>query len=108
MWQNVYGNADIEYLRDFLCLHFFEENDYDETVFRDFCRQCLCYALKAVSYLLIISFLYLINRLRDCCCKFEKVSNDSCIQSLKKHYFDYQDICYGCVGNCKMFYLRLV
>ena len=62
-----------------------------------------------------ISFLeeYLINRLRDRCYRFEKVSNNSCIQSLKKHYIDYQDICYGCVANrydymLEMFYLLLV
>ena len=53
LWQNnFYGNADRECLTDYLCSHFFEENDYDETVFDDFCRQCSCYALIAVSYLL--------------------------------------------------------
>ena len=46
-------------------------------------------------------------------CKGAKVSNDSCIQSFKKHYIDYQDLCYGCVSNCyhymlEMFYLLLV
>ena len=71
----------------------------------------ICYKCFAIH----ISFLeeYLINRLRDCCYIFEKVSNDSRIQSLKKHYIDYQDICYGCVGNCydymlEIFYLLLV
>ena len=42
----------IECLTNYHCSCFFEENDYDETAFDDFCRQCLCYALKAVSYLL--------------------------------------------------------
>ena len=36
---------------------FFEENDYDEAVFDDSCRQCLCYALNVVSYLLYNLFL---------------------------------------------------
>ena len=54
VWQNnFYGNADRECLTDYLYSRFFfEENDYYETVFDDFCRQCLWYALKAVSYLL--------------------------------------------------------
>ena len=62
-----------------------------------------------------ISFLEegLINKLRDHCYRFEKVSNDSCIQSLKKHCIDYLDICYRYVANCydytlEMFYLLLV
>ena len=47
---------------------------HDDVVF-------ICYKCFAIR----ISFLdeYLINRLRDCCHKFEKVSNDSCIQLLK-------------------------
>ena len=59
---------------------------------------CICYKCLAIH----ISFLeeYLINRLRDRCYRFANVSNDSCIQSLKKHYINYQDICYGCVANC--------
>ena len=72
---------------------------------------CICYKCLAIH----ISFLeeYLINRLRDRCYRFENVSNDSCIQSLKKHYIDYQNICYGCVANfydymLEMFYLLLV
>ena len=56
VWQNnFYGNADRECLMDYLCLRFFEENDYNDTVFDDFCR--LCYVLKAVSYLLYNLFL---------------------------------------------------
>ena len=40
VWENnFYGNADTECLTDY------------------FCRQCLCYALKAVSYLLYNLFL---------------------------------------------------
>ena len=69
---------------------------------------CKCFAIH-------ISFLeeYLMNRLRDRCYRFEKVSNDSYIQSLKKHYINYQDIFYSCVANCydymlEMFYLLLV
>ena len=54
---NFYGNADRECLTDYLCSHFFEENDYDGSVFDDFCRQCLCYVLIAVSYLLYNLFL---------------------------------------------------
>ena len=50
---------------------------------------------------------YLINKLRYCCYRFEKVSNDSCIQSLKKHYMDYQDICYGYVANCYNYMLQM-
>ena len=59
---------------------------------------CICYKCLAIH----ISFLeeYLINRLRDRCYRFANVSNDSCIQSLKKRYINYQDICYGCVANC--------
>ena len=58
VWQNnFYGIADRQCLTDYLCSRFFEENDYDDTVFNDFCRQCLCYALKAVSYLLYNLFL---------------------------------------------------
>ena len=58
VWQNnFYGNTDRTCLMDYLCSPIFEENDYDETVFDDFCRQCLCHALKAVSYLLYNSFL---------------------------------------------------
>ena len=51
----------------------------------------ICYKCFAIH----ISFLeeYLINRLRDCCYRFEKVSNGFCRQSLKKHYIVYQDIC---------------
>ena len=53
----------------------------------------ICYKCFAIH----ISFLeeYFIDRLRDRCYRFEKVSNNSCIQSLKKHYIDYQDICYA-------------
>ena len=51
-----YGNADRECLTNYLW-RFFEENDHDEAVFDDFCRQCLCYALRAVSYLLYNLFL---------------------------------------------------
>ena len=52
VWQNnFYGNANRKCLADYLCSRLFEENYYDETVFDDFWRQCLCYALKAVSYL---------------------------------------------------------
>ena len=54
---NFYGNANRECLTNYHCSCFFEENDYDETAFDDFCRQCLCYALKAVSYLLYNLFL---------------------------------------------------
>ena len=54
---NFYGNADRECLSDYLCLHFFEENDYNDTVFDYFCRQFLYYALNAVSYLLYNFFL---------------------------------------------------
>ena len=71
----------------------------------------ICYKCFATH----ISYLedYVIKRFRDCCCRFEKVSNNSCIQLLIKHYIDYQDICYGCVANCyddmfEMFYLLLV
>ena len=70
----------------------------------------ICYKCFAIH----ISFLeeYLINKLRDRSYRFEKVSNDSCIESLKKH-IDYQGICYGCVANCydymlEVFYLLLV
>ena len=44
----------------------------------------ICYKCFAIH----ISFFeeYLINALRDRCYRFEKESNDSCIQSLKKHY----------------------
>ena len=64
----------------------------------------ICYK----SFAIHISFLekFHINRLRDCCYRFEKVSNDSCIQSLKKH-IDYQDICYGCVVNCYDYILEI-
>ena len=41
----------------FLFAFFFEENHYNETVFDDFCKHCLCYALKAVSYFLDSLFL---------------------------------------------------
>ena len=56
---------------------------HDDVVF-------ICYKCFAIH----ISFLeeYLINRLRDRCYRYEKVSKDSCIQSLKS--IDYQDICY--------------
>ena len=54
---NIYGNADRECLTDYLCLRLFEENDHDEIVFDDLCRQCLCYTLKAGSYLLYNLFL---------------------------------------------------
>ena len=71
----------------------------------------ICYKCFAIH----ISFLEenFINKLRDHCYRFEKVSDDSCIQSLKKHYINYQDICYGCVANCydymlETFYLLLV
>ena len=47
----------IECLTGYLCSSFFEERDYDETVFDNFCRQFSCYALKAVSYLLYYLFL---------------------------------------------------
>ena len=58
VWQNnFYGNADRECLTGYLCSSFFEERDYDETVFDNFCRQFSCYALKAVSYLLYYLFL---------------------------------------------------
>ena len=58
MWQNnFYGNADRQCLTVYLCSRDFEENDFDDTVFDDFCRQCLYYALKAVSYLLCNSVL---------------------------------------------------
>ena len=69
----------------------------------------ICYKCFAIH----ISFLeeYLINRLRDRCYRYEKVSKDSCIQSLKS--IDYQDICYWWVTICyeymlEMFYLFLV
>ena len=58
MWENnFYGHKDRECLTDYLFSRFFEENNHDETVFDDFYRQCLCYALKAVSYLLYNLFL---------------------------------------------------
>ena len=55
----------------------------------------------------------LVYRLKSLCYTFRKVSNNSCLQSFKKHYIDYQDICYGCVAICndymlEMFYLLLV
>ena len=69
---------------------------------------CKCFAIH-------IPFLeeYLVYRLKRCCYRFRKVSNDCCLQSLKKHYIVYQDICYGCVAICndymlEMFYLHLV
>ena len=53
LWQNnFYGNADRDCLMELncLCLCFFEESDdNDETCFDDFCRRCLCHALKGVS-----------------------------------------------------------
>ena len=54
-----------------------------------------------------------IEKLRACCYRFAKVSNDSCIQSFKKNYIDYQDLCHGCISNSydymlEMFYLLLV
>ena len=77
---------------------------HDDVVF-------ICYKCLAIH----ISFLEegLIKRLRDRCYRFEKVSNGSFIQSLKKHYIDYQDLCYGCASNrydymLEMFYLLLV
>ena len=53
----------------------------------------ICYKYFAIH----ISFLEedLVCRLKSHCYRFRKVSNDSCLQSLKKHYLDYQDICYG-------------
>ena len=53
----IFTVMQIECLTNYHCSCFFEENDYDETAFDDFCRQCLCYALKAVSYLLYNLFL---------------------------------------------------
>ena len=71
----------------------------------------ICYKCFAIH----ISFLedVLVCRLKSRCYRFRKVSNDSHLQSLKKHYIDYQDICYGWVAICndcmlEMFYLRLV
>ena len=45
--------------------------------------------------------------------RFRKVSNNSCLQSFKKHYTEYQDSSYGCVAICndymlEIFYLLLV
>ena len=71
----------------------------------------ICYK----CFVIHISFLEedLVCRLKSRCYRFRKVSNDCCLQSLKKHYIDYQDICYGWVAICndymlEMFYLRLV
>ena len=73
-----------------------------------------CFYLRK-CFTIHISFLeeYVINRLRDRCYRFEKVSVDFCIQLLKKHYIDYQDICYRFIADCydymfEMFYLLLV
>ena len=59
LWQNNFHvNAHRNCLMELncLCLRFFEESDA-ETCFDDFCRRCLCHALKAVSYLLYNLFL---------------------------------------------------
>ena len=42
----------------------------------------------------------LIERLRVSCCRFAKVTKNSYVQSFKKHYIDYQDLCHECESSC--------
>ena len=77
---------------------------HDDVVF-------ICYKCFAFHILFLKDDL--IETLTVCCYRFAKVSNDSCTQSFKKHYIEYQDLCYGCISNCydymlEMFYLLLV
>ena len=76
---------------------------HDNVVF--ICYKCFAFHILFLKY-------DLIETLRVRFYRFAKVSNNSCIQSFKKH-IDYQDLCYGCISNCydyrlEMFYLLLV
>ena len=55
----------------------------------------VCYRCSAFHILFLKEDL--IEMLRDCCYRYATVSDDSCIQSFKKHYINYEDLCYGCV-----------